>query len=408
MDAIRRILTDFEDAFPDPMPEEAAPEPAPEPAPASALSAGEEPAGKVEELTLTPVAVVDTKVASAKFTTVPNVERLSAVARVIESGMKTSQSAAQEGQSAARAPTAQAPAAKTRQGWKMPAFSWPSVSLPKLSLPLFTRPKVDAATVEAPTVEAPTVETPKAGTPTVEAPPRDTTPMEPQAVSPVKPRAKFKMPRVVLPTLPRVALPSMPRVALPKLGGVTLPRLSLPRLSLPKRSASHIDAPVLPTQVSGGTAKQANKMPQLREATQRTAPKLSREGLLSLRYHVTPLRVALAALAMAVLIWPAMMIFVLVLAVFLVSLPFLILGAEGVWDKVARVVSWYCARNPARKDAVYDGLDGLALRWDAILDRLPEDWVDGFYMPDFANLEELQHHHEKVVSDRLSRMQNQA
>lgn len=342
MDAIRRILTDFEDAFPDPAPETATPLPVDQP----------EPEVQVEEPTLTPVATVEAKVASAKFTTVPNVERLSAVARVMESGMNTSDTArAPSSKNLEPGTSSKSSAPREKRGWKIPSIPRPSLSLPKFTLPAISVPKV------------------------------------------------------TLPAMPGLARSkiSLPKLSLPKPGGVTLPKLSLPGR---KQSGDH--APELSAKTPGRAAKQTNRMPQLREATARTAPMMSREGVLAMRYHITPLRVAMAGLVVAMFLWPAVAILLLVLAIFVMAAPFLILGADGVWEKVAQLVNWYCARHPARKDAVYDGLDALALRWDAVLDRLPEDLVEGLYMPDFANMEEVQDHHDKVVSDRLNKMQNQA
>lgn len=332
MDAIRRILTDFEDEFPEPAPVQTRPEPVPV----------TDPETRADLPTMTPVAQVETKVASAKFTTVPNVERLNAVARVMESGMGKRVTP----EVPVAAVSAQETQGNTKRSWKMPVIPRPAISLPKIALPTFKRPRLN---------------------------------------------------------LPSLSALNLPKLNLPKLSGV-----SLPKLAIAKRTSRHVEAPALAPNTPKSAAKQNNKMPQLREATERTAPKMSRQGLLALRYHITPMRAALIGALVAVFIWPAFMILMLVLALFIVALPFLILGPEGVWDKLGQVVRWYCVRHPARKDAVYDTLDALALRWDAVLDRLPEDFTDGFYMPDFANLEDVQDQHDKVVLDRLNRLQNQS
>jgi hypothetical protein len=50
-------------------------------------------------------------------------------------------------------------------------------------------------------------------------------------------------------------------------------------------------------------------------------------------------------------------------------------------------------------------LDAFAMRWDGLLDYLPEGRVDALYLPDFQSLQVSEKQHQEVVGNRLSRMQ---
>lgn len=121
----------------------------------------------------------------------------------------------------------------------------------------------------------------------------------------------------------------------------------------------------------------------------------------------TPARISLVAAALAIVMFPATVFLLIVLAAFLVGCTVVLMGSDAVWAKLRAGIEWYCRRNPERRDEVYDRLDDIAVAWDNFLDRFPEGSVDGLYMPDFANLEELERQHEATVSDRLERMHQQ-
>lgn len=114
-----------------------------------------------------------------------------------------------------------------------------------------------------------------------------------------------------------------------------------------------------------------------------------------------------AAAIFSALVWPITFGFVVLALLSCVVALFLLVGAERIWASVSWTVAFLAARFPEKRDAIYDGLDSVALRWDGLLDRLPEGLADALYMPDFANYEETQEQHDAIVADRLSRMHNQ-
>jgi hypothetical protein len=50
-------------------------------------------------------------------------------------------------------------------------------------------------------------------------------------------------------------------------------------------------------------------------------------------------------------------------------------------------------------------LDVFAMRWDGLLDCLPEGRVDALYLYDFQSRQVSDDQHQELVGDRLSRMQ---
>lgn len=90
------------------------------------------------------------------------------------------------------------------------------------------------------------------------------------------------------------------------------------------------------------------------------------------------------------------------------ALLFVVAGPTRVWKAVGWTVNSYGKFNKPHADAILDWLDDVAVRWDAVLDRFPDGLVDGLYMPDFANLEELSAAHDAVLEDRLKRLHSDA
>ncbi len=60
------------------------------------------------------------------------------------------------------------------------------------------------------------------------------------------------------------------------------------------------------------------------------------------------------------------------------------LGSDRVAGGLTRIYHWRHARNPARAERFRNRIDQLATGMDAVLDRLPERWTTGLYMPDFS------------------------
>jgi hypothetical protein len=180
-----------------------------------------------------------------------------------------------------------------------------------------------------------------------------------------------------------------------------LPAFSLPSLPLPKIAMAKDVA----TPVEDATKEQP--MPMLREAEEQTRVSNADLTLSKIRAEITPRRLAWAVPILCVVIWPATVFFLVVLTVFLTVGLFVFVGADKLWDSVARFAKSYADKHPERKDAIYDKLDDIAVMWDNLLDRFPEGTVDGLYMPDFSNIEELERQHDAKVTDRLNQLQSQ-
>jgi hypothetical protein len=96
-------------------------------------------------------------------------------------------------------------------------------------------------------------------------------------------------------------------------------------------------------------------------------------------------RGALALMALAVIwTWPLILPVAVVAAVLVPIVCTVALGSDGVANALARLFRWRNARHPDRAERMRARIDGFAMRMDALLDRLPEGWTTGLYMPDFS------------------------
>lgn len=102
---------------------------------------------------------------------------------------------------------------------------------------------------------------------------------------------------------------------------------------------------------------------------------------------------------------PWLVVGLVVFAVILLIGALLILGFDEFWEQVAKLVRWYGKRRPQRAVALHRMLDGFAMTWDGILDRFPESWVDGLYLPDFSELEAAAKRAEAAHTKRFADMQ---
>lgn len=109
-----------------------------------------------------------------------------------------------------------------------------------------------------------------------------------------------------------------------------------------------------------------------------------------------------------VLLRPAWIVLTLVLAAFVTLGVFVGFGADRVWSGAVSLLRWYTSRAPVRGARLTARIDRFACRWDNLLDRFPDGWVDGLYLPDLQSLLEADDRHEAVMATRLQRMQDQS
>lgn len=92
----------------------------------------------------------------------------------------------------------------------------------------------------------------------------------------------------------------------------------------------------------------------------------------------------IAAVLGTVFIWPWAIPLVLLGLVWLALVLFIFVGGERLYVAFAAVYRWLNRLAPERAERFRVRLDGLALRCDALLDRLPGRWTDGVHLPDFS------------------------
>lgn len=112
--------------------------------------------------------------------------------------------------------------------------------------------------------------------------------------------------------------------------------------------------------------------------------------------------------ALIVLLRPAWIVLTLVLAAFATLGIFVGFGADRVWSGAVSLLKWYTQRAPVRGARLTARIDRFACRWDNLLDRFPDGWVDGLYLPDLQSLLDADDRHDAVMATRLQRMQGQS
>jgi hypothetical protein len=120
------------------------------------------------------------------------------------------------------------------------------------------------------------------------------------------------------------------------------------------------------------------------EDLSRRAPRF-RLPRLTIARHKTSRRVVLIlGLVATVYMWPWLIALMFVFAVAIVLAGLAALGSEWLGARALGAFLWLDARNPARAERLRLRADGLAMRIDALLDRLPDRWTEGLYMPDLS------------------------
>lgn len=123
--------------------------------------------------------------------------------------------------------------------------------------------------------------------------------------------------------------------------------------------------------------------------------------------RLSPRWAAIAVLLACAILYPALVVLPLFAGLFGLVGAFVLFGPERVWDALARALARLEARNPRKAARAMRRLDAVAVRLDAVLDRCPERWVAGLYMPDFANRAARAGDAEARTDARLDRMHRQ-
>ncbi|XDA98793.1 hypothetical protein AB1M95_02495 [Sulfitobacter sp. LCG007] len=119
-------------------------------------------------------------------------------------------------------------------------------------------------------------------------------------------------------------------------------------------------------------------------------------------------RIMCAALIVVALMHPLPAAILLGAAIVCMASILLALGSRRVWGAVLGRIDRIAQRRPARAAAMRHRLDALAMRWDEVLDRFPERWVEGLYMPDFAHIVSADARHQADPRSRQGRLRGGA
>jgi len=82
--------------------------------------------------------------------------------------------------------------------------------------------------------------------------------------------------------------------------------------------------------------------------------------------------------------WPWVALSSLVLPLLMLALLRLCLGGERLCSLAVSVYGRLAERRPGLAEVLRHAADSVALFLDGILDRLPEKWTQGLYLPDFG------------------------
>lgn len=123
-----------------------------------------------------------------------------------------------------------------------------------------------------------------------------------------------------------------------------------------------------------------------------------------LGYRPTPRHLIWVSFALLIVLRPWLVVGLTVLALFSMTVIFLILGYDGFWQRSMGLARWYARRRPSRAAEMHRKLDAFAMKWDAILDRFPEGSVDGLYLPDFGDLAAAESRHDAALDRRFANL----
>lgn len=163
------------------------------------------------------------------------------------------------------------------------------------------------------------------------------------------------------------------------------------------------DAPAAPRAPTQHASRAAPSQPK-----RSVAPGLLGRTVARVRaFRPTRRQIVWSAVALIVLLRPAWVVLMLVLGLFLVMGVFAAFGSDRVWSGAVGLLKWYMNRAPAKGARLAARIDGFACRWDNLLDRFPDGWVDALYLPDLQSLLDADDRHDAVMATRLQRMNDQ-
>lgn len=101
-------------------------------------------------------------------------------------------------------------------------------------------------------------------------------------------------------------------------------------------------------------------------------------------YRPTRKHVFFAVLAVIFLVRPWLIPVTLFIAFWACLIAYLTLGPDRVAELVVGGWRWLHVRRPELAETIRQRAEAMAIRIDAFLDRMPANWTEGLYVPDFS------------------------
>ncbi len=120
-------------------------------------------------------------------------------------------------------------------------------------------------------------------------------------------------------------------------------------------------------------------------------------------FRPTRRQIAIAVAILIVLLRPWVVFWAAVMIVMALIISHMVMGPERFSEMWQNVFGRYAKRYPERAERLRARADKMAMRLDAILDRLPEKWTAGLYLPDFSRASERPVH-QKMENDPFDRL----
>lgn len=96
---------------------------------------------------------------------------------------------------------------------------------------------------------------------------------------------------------------------------------------------------------------------------------------------MTPRRLAIATIVLAILLEPWFLPTAFVLVLFFGSLTLLLMGPDRVRHYSEKIWKWYGRKNPEKATRLHRRMMALLERWQGKVDRLPSKWTQGIHLP---------------------------